>query len=212
MRADGSALWRFDGEECHGDDGGAAGTRRRGRAARLLRGRLARLATTSRRTGPCPTRAPRGRATASEGRRVAGSQAAEYHPDLRSVVARRVDAEFVKGRSAAAYSGFEAVLAADGTTSLGEWLHARDITAVDVVGLATDTCGPPDVASCTTSSVASGSPTKQADAIPEDLRTVSRGRAMEAASQMRACGSRPGDTGLRRRGPDGPSVRVRSLR
>src|SRR5690606_4890959 len=45
---------------------------------------------------------------------------------------------FSKGEYAAAYSGFEGA-AADGS-SLTDWLRARHIEAVDVVGIATDHC------------------------------------------------------------------------
>jgi nicotinamidase/pyrazinamidase len=45
---------------------------------------------------------------------------------------------FSKGQHAAAYSGFEG--ATDDDTSLASWLHSRDVTVVDVVGIATDHC------------------------------------------------------------------------
>ena len=45
---------------------------------------------------------------------------------------------FRKGAYTAAYSGFEAVTG-DGT-GLAGWLRARGVTALDVVGLATDYC------------------------------------------------------------------------
>jgi nicotinamidase/pyrazinamidase len=52
-----------------------------------------------------------------------------------------IDAWFRKGRHAAAYSGFEGTTEDDGTqTPLADWLRARGITAVDVVGIATDHC------------------------------------------------------------------------
>src|SRR5699024_11632703 len=44
-----------------------------------------------------------------------------------------------KGRYTAAYSGFEGTADKDGS-SLADWLHARDIDEVDVVGIATDHC------------------------------------------------------------------------
>ena len=66
---------------------------------------------------------------------VVGTGGADFHPNL---VTDRVEAVFHKGEHAAAYSGFE------GHTSAGEgladWLHARDVDAVDVVGIATDHC------------------------------------------------------------------------
>ncbi|WP_033339796.1 isochorismatase family protein [Catenuloplanes japonicus] len=66
---------------------------------------------------------------------VVGTDGSEFHPALDTA---RVEAVFHKGRRAAAYSGFE------GATTTGEqltdWLRARDVTAVDVVGIATDHC------------------------------------------------------------------------
>src|SRR5690606_23160447 len=49
-----------------------------------------------------------------------------------------VQETFHKGEYTAAYSGFEGA-AADGTT-LTDWLRARGIDTVDVVGIATDHC------------------------------------------------------------------------
>ena len=49
-----------------------------------------------------------------------------------------VEAVFEKGHYSAAYSGFEGV-DASGTT-LTDWLAARGVDAVDVVGIATDYC------------------------------------------------------------------------
>jgi nicotinamidase/pyrazinamidase len=66
---------------------------------------------------------------------VVGTRGEEFHPDLD---VSSVEEVFSKGEHAAAYSGFE------GVSSSGEplagWLHDRDITNVDVVGLATDFC------------------------------------------------------------------------
>jgi nicotinamidase/pyrazinamidase len=66
---------------------------------------------------------------------VAGSPGAEFHPDLAT---ERVEAVFRKGAHAAAYSGFEGT--DDDGTPLADWLRARDVDAVDVVGIATDYC------------------------------------------------------------------------
>jgi nicotinamidase/pyrazinamidase len=49
-----------------------------------------------------------------------------------------VDAVFDKGAYSAAYSGFEG--ADENGVTLADWLRARDITEVDVVGIATDHC------------------------------------------------------------------------
>ncbi|GAA3459425.1 isochorismatase family protein [Saccharothrix longispora] len=66
---------------------------------------------------------------------VAGTAGASFHPEL-DVTA--VEAVFSKGAYAAAYSGFEGT--AGGGESLVDWLRARDVTEVDVVGIATDHC------------------------------------------------------------------------
>ena len=66
---------------------------------------------------------------------VVGTGGAEFHPAL---VTEKVEAVFHKGEHAAAYSGFE------GHTTEGEglanWLRSREVTEVDVVGIATDHC------------------------------------------------------------------------
>ena len=66
---------------------------------------------------------------------VVGSAGEAFHPNLDP---EPFDAIFRKGERRAAYSGFEGT-AEDGT-SLGDWLRAHDVTAVDVCGLATDHC------------------------------------------------------------------------
>lgn len=66
---------------------------------------------------------------------VAGTPGASFHPEL-DVSA--IQAVFSKGAYAAAYSGFEGA-SADGS-SLADWLRERDVTSVDVVGIATDHC------------------------------------------------------------------------
>ena len=65
---------------------------------------------------------------------VAYTAGAEFHPDLDTA---RIEAVFTKGAYAAAYSGFEG--AADGVT-LDDWLRARGVNEVDIVGIATDYC------------------------------------------------------------------------
>lgn len=69
----------------------------------------------------------------------AGSHGAAFHPAL-APLADRFAEVFRKGEHEAAYSGFEGRAASDGTTTLAGWLDAHGITAVDVVGLATDHC------------------------------------------------------------------------
>jgi nicotinamidase/pyrazinamidase len=66
---------------------------------------------------------------------VAGSAGAEFHPEFDR---EHVDEIFSKGAFQAAYSGFEAADSSD--TPLGDWLRARGVDEVDVVGIATDYC------------------------------------------------------------------------
>jgi nicotinamidase/pyrazinamidase len=66
---------------------------------------------------------------------AAGTAGAQFHADLDT---SRLDEIFRKGEYAAAYSGFEGT-GSDGST-LGGWLAARQVTAVDIAGLATDYC------------------------------------------------------------------------
>lgn len=65
-----------------------------------------------------------------------GTPGADSHPGLDTGL---IEAWFHKGEYQAAYSGFEGH-AAGGETTLENWLRERDITAVDVVGIATDHC------------------------------------------------------------------------
>ena len=67
---------------------------------------------------------------------VADSEGAAFHPDLDIAV----DEVFLKGRTTASYTGFDGGAASDETVLLGDWLKARGVTSVDVVGLATDHC------------------------------------------------------------------------
>ena len=66
---------------------------------------------------------------------VAGTDGAEYHPDLAT---RHIDVHVRKGQGIPAYSAFE------GTTNEGGTLHAEldrlGVTDVDVAGIATDYC------------------------------------------------------------------------
>ena len=66
---------------------------------------------------------------------VAGTSGADFHPSLETTA---VDAVFRKGEHAAAFSGFEG--RADDGAALAGWLRARDVTEVDVCGIATDYC------------------------------------------------------------------------
>jgi nicotinamidase/pyrazinamidase len=66
---------------------------------------------------------------------VAGTTGAEFHPDLDT---SRFAALFRKGEHAAAYSGFEG-RSQEGQT-LRQWLSDREVSEVDLTGLATDYC------------------------------------------------------------------------
>jgi nicotinamidase/pyrazinamidase len=66
---------------------------------------------------------------------VAGTPGAEFAAPFS---AGQVEEVFSKGAHSAAYSGFEG-FAEDGT-ALADWLRARHVGAVDVVGIATDHC------------------------------------------------------------------------
>jgi nicotinamidase/pyrazinamidase len=66
---------------------------------------------------------------------VAGTSGSDFHPNLDT---GPVEAVFRKGAHAAAYSGFEG--ADEAGTPLADWLRARDVDEVDVVGIATDYC------------------------------------------------------------------------
>ncbi|MCX2925217.1 isochorismatase family protein [Streptomyces sp. NEAU-W12] len=70
---------------------------------------------------------------------VAGTEGVGFHPNFApSVASGAVDAVFDKGAYSAAYSGFEG--AEENGVPLADWLRARDIDEVDVVGIATDHC------------------------------------------------------------------------
>lgn len=70
---------------------------------------------------------------------VAGTEGVGFHPNFAPAVASgSIDAVFDKGAYAAAYSGFEG--ADENGVGLAEWLRAREVTEVDVVGVATDHC------------------------------------------------------------------------
>ncbi|WP_409483498.1 isochorismatase family protein [Arsenicicoccus dermatophilus] len=66
-----------------------------------------------------------------------GTPGAEVHPRLEPALGH-VEETFRKGERSAAYSGFEGRSVAGET--LADWLRARGVVAVDVVGIATDHC------------------------------------------------------------------------
>ncbi|MGW2208110.1 isochorismatase family protein [Streptomyces sp. NPDC001781] len=70
---------------------------------------------------------------------VAGTEGVGFHPNFAPAVASgAVDAVFDKGAYSAAYSGFEGT--DENGVTLADWLRARGVEEVDVVGIATDHC------------------------------------------------------------------------
>ncbi|MFB8030845.1 isochorismatase family protein [Streptomyces sp. NPDC056465] len=70
---------------------------------------------------------------------VAGTEGVGFHPNFAPAVASgAIDTVFDKGAYSAAYSGFEGV--DENGVGLAQWLRDRSVTAVDVVGIATDHC------------------------------------------------------------------------
>jgi len=65
---------------------------------------------------------------------VSGTPGADFHPELDT---ERIEAVFHKGAHAAAYSGFEGTA---GGIGLAAWLRMRSVSAVELVGIATDHC------------------------------------------------------------------------
>jgi nicotinamidase/pyrazinamidase len=66
---------------------------------------------------------------------VAGTPGASFHPALD---VSPIEAVFSKGHYSAAYSGFEGKT--ESGAQLEGWLRERDVTSVEVVGVATDFC------------------------------------------------------------------------
>ncbi|MBI0296824.1 nicotinamidase [Streptomyces sp. PRKS01-29] len=70
---------------------------------------------------------------------VAGTEGVGFHPNFAPAVASgAIDAVFDKGAYTGAYSGFEGT--DEHGTPLAQWLREREVTDVDVVGIATDHC------------------------------------------------------------------------
>ncbi|MFJ9829421.1 isochorismatase family protein [Streptomyces sp. NPDC101160] len=70
---------------------------------------------------------------------VAGTEGVGFHPNFAPAVASgAIAAVFDKGAYEAAYSGFEG--RDENGSTLADWLRARNVTEVDVVGIATDHC------------------------------------------------------------------------
>jgi nicotinamidase/pyrazinamidase len=66
---------------------------------------------------------------------VVGSGGADFHPELKT---DRIEAIFHKGEHAGAYSGFEGHT--EGGETLAAWLREREVSEVELVGIATDHC------------------------------------------------------------------------
>jgi nicotinamidase/pyrazinamidase len=64
-----------------------------------------------------------------------GTDGEAFHPNLDP---QPFDAVFLKGRDAAAYSGFEG--ATTSGVALADWLREHEVNEVDVCGIATDHC------------------------------------------------------------------------
>ncbi|MER6048572.1 isochorismatase family protein [Streptomyces sp. NPDC001793] len=70
---------------------------------------------------------------------VVGSEGSGFHANFAPVVASgAVDEVFYKGAHSASKSGFEG--STEDGTPLADWLRARSVSDVDVVGIATDHC------------------------------------------------------------------------
>ena len=107
---------------------------------------------------------------------VVGTHGADFHPEFDHSA---VEAVFTKGRYAAAYSGFEGTDEAG--TTLADWLRQRDVTDVDIVGIATDYC----VRATATDAVAAGFTTR----VLLDLTAgVAEETSARAVADMRAAG------------------------
>ena len=70
---------------------------------------------------------------------AAGSPGADFHEELAAALPH-LDEVFRKGRHEAAFSGFEGAATHDAGTPLASWLRDRDITDLDIGGIATDYC------------------------------------------------------------------------
>ncbi|MFI0990741.1 isochorismatase family protein [Streptomyces exfoliatus] len=70
---------------------------------------------------------------------VVGGEGGDFHPNFApAATGGKIDAVFFKGAHSASKSGFEG--ADEHGTSLTDWLRAREVDHVDVVGIATDHC------------------------------------------------------------------------
>ncbi len=107
---------------------------------------------------------------------VSGTQGADFHPDLDT---SRVEAVFLKGEHAAAYSGFQGRDAVG--TPLAGWLRERGVTSVDIAGIATDYC----VRATAADAVAAGLATRVLVPLTAGVAPASTDAAL---SELRAAG------------------------
>jgi nicotinamidase/pyrazinamidase len=106
---------------------------------------------------------------------VVGTGGEDFHPGLDT---DRIESVFTKGAHEAAYSGFEGNA---GGVGLAAWLRMRDVSDVDVVGIATDHC----VRATALDAVREGFGT----AVLLDLTAgVARATTDDALAQLRAAG------------------------
>ncbi|MFJ8074687.1 isochorismatase family protein [Streptomyces sp. NPDC096176] len=111
---------------------------------------------------------------------VAGTEGVGFHPNFApAVTSGAIAAVFDKGAYAAAYSGFEGT--DENGSTLAEWLHAREVTEVDVVGIATDHC----VRATALDAAREGFTTKVLLDLTAGVSEATTSRALE---QMRAAG------------------------
>ena len=106
---------------------------------------------------------------------VVGTSGVELHADLDR---RPIEAVFDKGEYAAAYSGFEGSFDGQG---LADWLRAREVDALDIVGIATDHC----VRATALDAVAAGFETR---VLLHLTAGVAEGTTAAALDQLRAAG------------------------
>ncbi len=118
---------------------------------------------------------------------VAGSTGAQTHPALEPALAA-VDAWFLKGEHAAAYSGFEGSTDGDAgdahhhRVGLARWLRERGVESVDVVGIATDHC----VRATALDAVAEGFGTRVLLALTAGVAPASTRLALEELTEVGA--------------------------
>ncbi|URM91239.1 isochorismatase family protein [Streptomyces sp. MRC013] len=111
---------------------------------------------------------------------VAGTEGVGFHPNFAPAVASgAVEAVFDKGAHTAAYSGFEG--GDENGVLLADWLRSRDVTEVDVVGIATDHC----VRATALDAVAEGFRTRVLLGLTAGVSGESTRRALE---ELRAAG------------------------